>query len=52
MTASICFPALSRPFGMVQLSPDTEDHGFGYHYIHEVDQGFQHDPHERGGLRQ
>ncbi len=20
------------PFGMVQLSPDTEDHGYGYHY--------------------
>ena len=26
------FPGPSMPFGMVQLSPDTEDHGFGYHY--------------------
>jgi putative alpha-1,2-mannosidase len=28
------FPGATTPFGMVQLSPDTEDHGFGYHYIH------------------
>ena len=26
------FPGPSMPFGMVQLSPDTEDHGYGYHY--------------------
>lgn len=26
------FPGPSMPFGMVQLSPDTEDHNFGYHY--------------------
>jgi putative alpha-1,2-mannosidase len=23
------FPGATTPFGMVQLSPDTEDHGFG-----------------------
>jgi predicted alpha-1,2-mannosidase len=26
------FPGPTLPFGMVQLSPDTEDKGFGYHY--------------------
>ncbi len=26
------FPGPATPFGMVQLSPDTEDHGYGYHY--------------------
>jgi predicted alpha-1,2-mannosidase len=26
------FPGPSMPFGMVQLSPDTEDNGYGYHY--------------------
>jgi len=26
------FPGATLPFGMVQLSPDTEDHGYGYHY--------------------
>lgn len=26
------FPGAVMPFGMAQLSPDTEDHGFGYHY--------------------
>lgn len=26
------FPGATTPFGMVQLSPDTEDHGYGYHY--------------------
>jgi predicted alpha-1,2-mannosidase len=25
------FPGPAMPFGMVQLSPDTEDHGYGYH---------------------
>ena len=34
------FPGAARPFGMVQLSPDTEDHGFGYHYIHKWIKGF------------
>jgi predicted alpha-1,2-mannosidase len=26
------FPGAVMPFGMAQLSPDTEDHGYGYHY--------------------
>ncbi len=26
------FPGPAIPFGMVQLSPDTEGHGYGYHY--------------------
>lgn len=34
------FPGAARPFGMVQLSPDTEDHGFGYHSIHKWIKGF------------
>lgn len=34
------FPGAVRPFGMVQLSPDTEDHGFGYHTIHKWIKGF------------
>src|ERR1039458_5681404 len=34
------FPGAVRPFGMVQLSPDTEDHGFGYHYIQSWIKGF------------
>jgi putative alpha-1,2-mannosidase len=34
------FPGAATPFGMVQLSPDTEDHGFGYHYIHTRIKGF------------
>lgn len=34
------FPGAVRPFGMVQLSPETEDHGFGYHYIHSRIKGF------------
>jgi predicted alpha-1,2-mannosidase len=34
------FPGATRPFGMVQLSPDTEDHGFGYHYIQKWLKGF------------
>jgi predicted alpha-1,2-mannosidase len=34
------FPGAARPFGMVQLSPDTEDHGFGYHYIQAKIKGF------------
>ena len=34
------FPGAVRPFGMVQLSPDTEDHGYGYHYIQSWLKGF------------
>ncbi len=34
------FPGATTPFGMVQLSPDTEDHGFGYHYIQTKIKGF------------
>ena len=34
------FPGAVRPFGMVQLSPDTEDHGAGYHYIQKYIKGF------------
>jgi len=34
------FPGASSPFGMVQLSPDTEDHGLGYHHIHTRIKGF------------
>lgn len=34
------YPGAVVPFGMVQLSPDTEDHGFGYHYIHKRIKGF------------
>lgn len=34
------FPGAVRPFGMVQLSPDTEDHGSGYHYIQKYIKGF------------
>ena len=34
------FPGAVRPFGMVQLSPDTEDHGFGYHPIQARIKGF------------
>ena len=34
------FPGAAMPFGMVQLSPDTEDHGFGYHYSQMTIQGF------------
>lgn len=33
-------PGAAVPFGMVQLSPDTEDHGVGYHYIHSRIKGF------------
>lgn len=33
-------PGATVPFGMVQLSPDTEDHGVGYHYIHARIKGF------------
>ena len=38
------FPGASMPFGMVQLSPDTEDHGLGYHYIHSKIKGFSMTP--------
>ncbi len=34
------FPGPSMPFGMVQLSPDTESNGFGYHYYQKLIQGF------------
>ena len=34
------FPGAVAPFGMVQLSPDTENHGFGYHYIQKWMKGF------------
>lgn len=34
------FPGGVVPFGMVELSPDTESHGFGYHYQQEVIQDF------------
>ncbi len=34
------FPGAAMPFGMVQLSPDTESHGFGYHYYQPNIQGF------------
>jgi predicted alpha-1,2-mannosidase len=34
------FPGATTPFGMVQISPDTEDHGFGYHYIQRWIKGF------------
>lgn len=34
------FPGATTPFGMVQLSPDTEDHGAGYHYIQARIKGF------------
>ncbi len=34
------FPGATLPFGMVQLSPDTEAHGYGYHYGQYDIQGF------------
>lgn len=34
------FPGATTPFGMVQLSPDTEGHGYGYHYDQYTVQGF------------
>ena len=34
------FPGATTPFGMVQLSPDTEGHGYGYHYADTTIQGF------------
>ena len=34
------FPGATMPFGMVQLSPDTENRGFGYHYVHKLINGF------------
>jgi predicted alpha-1,2-mannosidase len=34
------FPGASTPFGMVQLSPDTENHGVGYHHIQSRIKGF------------
>ncbi len=34
------YPGAVVPFGMVQLSPDTEDKGFGYHSFQNTMQGF------------
>ena len=34
------FPGPSMPFGMVQLSPDTESRGYGYHFAESNIQGF------------
>jgi predicted alpha-1,2-mannosidase len=34
------FPGATTPFGMVQLSPDTEDRGLGYHYTNTTVKGF------------
>jgi predicted alpha-1,2-mannosidase len=34
------FPGPTLPFGMVQLSPDTENHGYGYHDFQHSIQGF------------
>ncbi|HEX4007753.1 MAG TPA: GH92 family glycosyl hydrolase [Acidobacteriaceae bacterium] len=34
------FPGPGAPFGMVQLSPDTESNGFGYHFYQNTIQGF------------
>ncbi len=34
------FPGATVPFGMVQLSPDTESFGYGYHYYQNTIQGF------------
>ncbi len=34
------YPGAAAPFGMVQLSPDTESKGFGYHYFQNTMQGF------------
>lgn len=34
------FPGPSAPFGMVQISPDTEPQGYGYHYWEHTIQGF------------
>ncbi|HEV2462985.1 MAG TPA: GH92 family glycosyl hydrolase [Acidobacteriaceae bacterium] len=34
------FPGATTPFGMVQLSPDTEDTGYGYHYDNSQIHGF------------
>jgi len=34
------FPGAALPFGMVQLSPDTEDKGYGYHYDQLAIHGF------------
>ncbi|MFP5210314.1 MAG: GH92 family glycosyl hydrolase [Acidobacteriota bacterium] len=34
------FPGPVTPFGMVQLSPDTEDRGYGYHYTQQEIKGF------------
>ena len=34
------FPGPTTPFGMARLSPDTESHGYGYHYYQSDIQGF------------
>jgi predicted alpha-1,2-mannosidase len=37
------FPGPTMPFGMARLSPDTESHGYGYHYYQPDIQGFSMD---------
>ena len=34
------FPGAVAPFGMTQISPETEDRGIGYHYIQKWLKGF------------
>ena len=34
------YPGAAMPFGMVQLSPETEDRGYGYHYAQTDIHGF------------
>lgn len=34
------FPGATVPFGMVQISPDTESFGYGYHYYENTIKGF------------
>jgi predicted alpha-1,2-mannosidase len=34
------FPGAAAPFGMTQLSPETEDHGLGYYYVQKWLKGF------------
>ncbi|HUZ45042.1 MAG TPA: GH92 family glycosyl hydrolase [Terriglobia bacterium] len=34
------FPGPTMPFGLARPSPDTENHGFGYHYFQPDIQGF------------
>ncbi len=41
-------PVAAKPFGMVQLAPDTYFSGSGYHYSHHYIQGLSH-THKSGG---